>query len=85
MKDITNNLKKFGIWKIYLTVAVNFISSKYSDQERAIHYKSDNIEILINGNAVESIEEHFQSLLSRYHTGLGTSMNGSNFVFDYVC
>ena len=48
-------------------------------------WKSDNIEILINGNAVESIEEHFQSLLSRYQTGLGTSMNGSNFVFDYVC
>ena len=33
--------------KIQLTVAVNFISSKDSNETRAMHSKSNNIEIII--------------------------------------
>ena len=44
MKEIINNLKKFVIWKIQSTTAINFISSKDSDRGRVIHSKSDNIE-----------------------------------------
>ena len=31
-----NNLKKSDTWKIQLTVAINFISSKDNDEERAV-------------------------------------------------
>ena len=48
-----------------------------------MHSKSDTIEILINGKADEIVEEHFQSLLSRYQTRLETSMKDSYFDFDY--
>ena len=49
-----------------------------------MHSKSDNIKILINDEANEVIEEFFQSLLSRYQTGLETSMKGREFVLDCV-
>ena len=60
------------------------MSSKDNDNERKMHSKSDNIEIMINYKADEVIEELFQSLLSRYQIGLETSMKGSDLVFDCV-
>ena len=48
LKDIINHLKKSDTWKIQLTIANNFISSIESDEESAMHSKSDNIEIIIN-------------------------------------
>ena len=72
------------MWKIQLTLAINFISLKDNDEERVIHSKSDNIEIMINDKADEVIEELFQSLLSKHQVGLETSMRGSDFIFDCV-
>ena len=60
------------------------MSSKDNDNERIMHSKSDNIEIMVNYKADEVIEELFQSLLSRYQIGLETSMKGSDLVFDCV-
>ena len=34
-------------WKIQLTIPINFISSKDSDETRTMHTKSNNIEILM--------------------------------------
>ena len=56
LKDIINNLKKSDIWKIQLTIVNNFISSIDYDEEHVIHWKSDNIEIMINDEAVEFIK-----------------------------
>ena len=42
-----------------------------------MYSKSDNIEIMINVKADEVKEEFFQSRLSRYQTGLKSSMKGS--------
>ena len=53
MKDIMNNLKKFDTCKSQLTIAINFISSKDTDEERVMHSKSDNIEIIIHDKADE--------------------------------
>ena len=53
------------------------ISFKDTNEERIMHSKSDNIEIMISDKADEVIEEHFQSLLSRNQVGLETSMKGS--------
>ena len=65
-------------------IAINFISSKNNDEERVMHSKSDNIEIMINDKADEVIKEPFQSLLSKYQIGLQTSMKGNEFVFECV-
>ena len=58
---------KTGKWKIHLTVAITFISSKEdSDGTHTTHAKSDNIEIMMGNETDEIIEKHFKSLLQRY-------------------
>ena len=47
LKDICN-LKKSGMWKIQLTIANNFVSSIDDDEERVMHWKSDNLKIMIS-------------------------------------
>ena len=64
LKDIIYDLKNSDTWKIQLTVAISFISSKDNDEEHLMHLKSDNIEIMIDDKADQVIEELFQSLFS---------------------
>ena len=42
LKNIINDLKKSDAQKIQLPLAINFVSSKDNDEERAMHSKSDN-------------------------------------------
>ena len=51
------NLNKSGTWKIHLTIAKNFISSIDNVEGRIMHWKSDNIEIMINDEADEIIKK----------------------------
>ena len=57
LKDAINDLKKSDMWKIQLTIEINFISSKGADEKRVMHLMSDKIEIMINDKANEVIEE----------------------------
>ena len=65
-------------------MAINFISSKVSDETCNIHAKSNKLEILVGSKTDEIIKELFKSLLQRYQEGLEESMNGSEFIFDSV-
>ena len=56
LKNITNNLIKYGTWKIQLTMSNNFISSLDNDEQGVMHLKSDN---MINDEADEVIQELF--------------------------
>ena len=62
---------------------INFISFTDNDEERVIHSKSDNKEIMINDEADEVIKKIFKSIKNRYQNYL-ESMKGSEFVYDYV-
>ena len=57
--DIIINLQKSGTWKVQLTIAINFISSKDDDEEQVMHSNSDDIEFLIYYNANDVVDEHF--------------------------
>ena len=63
-------------------MAINFISSKDSDEIRTMHAKSNNTEIMIGSETDEIIEELFKSFLQKYQEGLEESMRGSKFVYD---
>ena len=65
MKDIIIDLQKSDTWKIQLTIAINFISSKDVDEDRVMLSKRDNIEFVSFDNANEVVNELFESLLSR--------------------
>ena len=56
LKDIMNNLRKSATWKIKLTIAINFISFKGTAEERIMHSKSGNIEVMFYDKANEYIE-----------------------------
>ena len=43
IKLYLSNLQKFDTWKIQLTFAVIFVSSKYVDETRVMYSKSNNI------------------------------------------
>ena len=79
-----NNLKQYDTWKVQLTMAINFISSKEYDEEHVMHSKKGNIGFMIYDNADEVFEELFELLFNRYQVELETSMRRSNFIFDCV-
>ena len=66
-------------WKIQLTMAINFISSKDSDETRTMHTKSNNVEIMMGSETDGIIEE---IILEKYRKGLEESMRGSEFVYN---
>ena len=55
-----------GKWKIKRTMAINFFSSKYSEEIRTMYSPSDNIEFMMASEADEIIEELLESILQRY-------------------
>ena len=65
-------------------MAINFISSKDSDETRTMHTKSNNVEIMIGSETYEIIKDLFESFLQKYQEGLQESMRGSEFVYDSV-
>ena len=71
-------------WKIQLTMATNFISSKDSDETRTMHTKSNNVEIMIGSKTNKIIEDLFESFLQKHQEVLEESMRGSEFAYDSV-
>ena len=55
LSDIINDDKTQGKWEIHLTMAINFIFSKDSEETCTMHTKSDNIEFMI-GNIMKSLK-----------------------------
>ena len=53
-----------------LTMIINFVSSKDSDESRSMYTNSDNIEIKMGNETDEIIENFFKYLLQRYQERL---------------
>ena len=82
--EVINYVTQYGEWKIQLTMSINFISSKDSDENCNMHTKKDNIEIVMGSETNNIIEELCESLLQKYQEGLEESMRGSEFIRDSV-
>ena len=63
MGDKIINRQKSDTWKIQLTIAINFLSSKDVDEESVMHSKGNNIEFMSYDDANEVVNELFESLL----------------------
>ena len=55
MSDIINDHKTEGEWKIHLTIAINFFSSKESEETRTMYGKSGNMEVMM-GNETDKMK-----------------------------
>ena len=84
MRNIIIDIQNFNTWKIQLTIAINFISSKDVEEQRVMHSSSNNIKFTPYNDAKEVVRKLFYSLHSRYQENLETSMRGSDFIFDLV-
>ena len=71
-------------WKIQLTMAINFIFSKDSDDTRTVHTKSNTVEIMMGSETDEIIKDLFESFLQKYQEGLEESTRGSDFAYDSI-
>ena len=68
--NIIISLQNSDTWKIQLTIKINFISLKDTEEERVMHENSDKIKFHNKVNDV--VNELFKPLLSKYRDGLET-------------
>ena len=85
LRELIEEYKLKGEWKVQLTIEVNFISLKPgSDETRIMYTRSDNVEIMFGDDNDDIIEQLFKSLLQKYEENLQNKMRGSEFEFDGV-
>ena len=66
LTNIIIDLQSSDAWKIQLTIAINFISSKDGEEERVVHEISGNMKSTPYCDPNDVIDELFYSLRSRY-------------------
>ena len=71
------------VWKIQISMRVNFISSKNTGENRIINVWSDNVSILRGSDKDNIIREMFRSFLRNYQQELNI-IKGSDFLFESV-
>ena len=59
--EVIDYKTQFGEWKIQLTMSINFISSKDSDETRNMYAKNNNIEIMVGSEALPTISNHWRT------------------------
>ena len=84
MRNIIINLQNSDALKIQLTIAINFISPKDNEEERAMCLNSDGIKFTSYSEVNEVVNELFKSLRSKYQGNLERSLKGSNLIFGSV-
>ena len=71
-------------WKIQITMRIIFVSFIDNNEIQVMHTKSDNIEIMNNVDASDTINELVDSFMKRYQEGLETKMQGSSYIFQRI-
>ena len=85
LKELIEEYKLKGEWKVLLTTEVNFISLKPGSDKTCIMYtRSDHVEIMFGNDNDDIIEHLFESLLQKSEENLQNKMRGSEFEFDGV-
>ena len=77
LRDVILDLQELETCIIQLKIENNFISSKYTEEERVMHSKSDNIKFTSYNHANEVADELLHSLCTTYQCNSETSMEGS--------
>ena len=79
--NMINDHKTQGEWKIKLTMAINFYSSKDSEKTRTMYRPSDKTEVTIGTETDKIIRDLFDFFLKRYQKGLEESIRGTELVW----
>ena len=84
LKDMIDDYKSKGEWKIQITIRIIFISFIDKNETQVIHAKSDNVKIMNGTDTSDAINELIDSFMKRYQDGLETRMNGSSYIFERI-
>ena len=72
------------MWKIQVTIAINFISSEDNGEEVLLNAKSNKKEIMIKDKADEVTKKILKLIIKRYQNMSKISRRGSDFIFDCI-
>ena len=81
--NIIINLQISDSWKIQLTIAINFISSKDTEEESVMYWNIGNIKLTSYSEVNEVVNELFKTLRSKYQENLETSMEMILFLIQF--
>ena len=84
LKDMTDDYKSKGEWKIQITMTIIFISFIDKNETQVILTKSDNVEIMNGTDTSDAINKLISSFMKRYQEGLETKMKGSSYIFERI-
>ena len=85
LRELIDEYKDQGEWKLQLTAEIKFISFKPgSDEIRIMYVRSDNEEFMSGDDTNEIIKLLFQSFIQRYEESLQNKLKESDFEFDGI-
>ena len=83
LKDMIDNYKARGEWKIQLSMRIIFVSFTDANETREMYLKSDNVEIRTGIEPEDITNELFNTFSKRCQEGL-EKMTGSSFTFESI-
>ena len=84
LKDMINDYKSKGEWKIQITMRIIFISFIDKNETQVMHMNGDNVEIMNGTDTSDTINKLINSFMKRYQEGLETKMKGSSYIFERI-
>ena len=84
LKDMIDDYKYIGEWKIQITMRITFISFIDRNETQVMHTKSDNVEIMNGTDTSDAINKLIDSFMKIYQEGLETKMKGSSYIFERI-
>ena len=84
LKDMIDDYKSTGEWKIQITMRIIFISFIDKNEIQVMHTKSDNVEIMNGTDTSDAINKLIDSFMKRHQEGLETKMKGSSYIFERI-
>ena len=84
LRDEIINLQKSGTWKVHLTIAINFVSSKDVDEESVMHSENSDTKFKTFDNVNDIVDDFSSHFFQRYQNNLETLMRATDFIFHSV-
>ena len=82
LKDMIDDYKSKGEWKIQLVMRVIFVSFIDKNETQVMHTKSDNVKIMNGTDTNDAIIELIKSFTKKHQEGLETKMKRSSYIFE---
>ena len=84
LKDMIDDYKSKGEWKIQITMRIIFISFIDKNETQVMHTQIDNAEIMNGTDTSDAINKLINSFMKRYQEGLETKMKESSYIFERI-